>query len=191
LWLYLSWLPLFFLHNYQLNLTDSALFSFGVFLAGVIGDTFGGVLSDNLFRRSGEVTKARRNVIVTGFLGCCLFWLPILFIHQLVIIATCLSMAFFFADMIVGPIWAVPMDIAPRYAGTASGLMNIGFGFAGIISPVVFGLLIDRTGRWDVPFIFSHRAASGAMLSFFIRPDRAFEGGEARQATPVETPRCQ
>jgi hypothetical protein len=40
LWLYLSCLPLFFLHDYQLNLKDSALFSFGVFFAGGIGDTF-------------------------------------------------------------------------------------------------------------------------------------------------------
>jgi len=30
------------------------------------------------------------------------------------------------------PIWAVPMDIAPKYSGSASGMMNFGFGVAGI-----------------------------------------------------------
>src|SRR5260370_11081807 len=44
LWLYLSWLPLFFNHGFKLNLKNSALFSAGVFLAGVIGDTAGGVI---------------------------------------------------------------------------------------------------------------------------------------------------
>ena len=43
-------------------------------------------------------------------------------------IAICLSVAFFFAELIVAPIWAVPMDIAPEYSGTASGFMNFGFG---------------------------------------------------------------
>ena len=42
LWLYLTWLPQFFMHGYKLNLKNSALFSSGVFLAGVIGDTVGG-----------------------------------------------------------------------------------------------------------------------------------------------------
>jgi MFS family permease len=125
------------------------------------------------------VNKARRNVIVPGFLGSCLFLLPILFIHNVYIIAASLSLAFFFAELIVGPIWAVPMDIAPRYSGTASGLMNVGFGIAGIISPVVFGALIDWTGRWDVPFIASIGLLPiGAVLAFFMRPDRAFEPAE-------------
>src|SRR5207248_4362747 len=35
LWLYLNWLPSFFLHEYALNLQQSALFSSAVFFAGV------------------------------------------------------------------------------------------------------------------------------------------------------------
>src|SRR6266851_1955099 len=63
-----------------------------------------------------------------------------------------LSLAFFFAELIVAPIWAVPMDIAPRYAGTASGMMNFGSALAGIVSPLFFGYMIDRTGSWTWPF---------------------------------------
>jgi hypothetical protein len=42
----------------------------------------------------------------------------------------CLSLAFFSVELVVAPIWSVPMDIAPRYAGSASGIMNFGFGMA-------------------------------------------------------------
>ena len=69
--------------------------------------------------------------------------LPIVFVHDLLTVAICLSMAFFFAELIVAPIWAIPMDITPEYSGSASGFMNFGFGMAGIISPVVFGWAID------------------------------------------------
>jgi len=36
----------------SLNLKDSALFSAGVFFAGVVGDTLGGVVSDVILRRT-------------------------------------------------------------------------------------------------------------------------------------------
>jgi MFS family permease len=44
------------------------------------------------------------------------------------------------------------MDIAPKYSGSASGMMNFGFGVAGIISPFALGYLIDHTGSWTLPF---------------------------------------
>jgi sugar phosphate permease len=175
LWLYLNWLPSFFLHQYKLDLRKSALFAAGVFFAGVIGDTVGGMLSDRLLRRTGDVGKARISVIVVGFLGSFCFMLPILFIHDLLTVAICLSMAFFFAELIVAPIWAIPMDITPEYSGSASGFMNFGFGMAGIISPVVFGYAIDLTGRWDVPFVGSLVVLLlGALLALRCRPGERF-----------------
>lgn len=50
-------------------------------------------------------------------------------------------------ELVIAPLWSVPMDIAPNYAGTASSFMNVGFGLAGITSPLVFGWIIDRTGQ--------------------------------------------
>ncbi len=175
LWLYLNWLPSFFLHEYKLDLKKSALFAAGVFFAGVVGDTVGGIVSDRILRRTGDVGKARISVIVVGFLGSFCFMLPIVFVHDLLTVAICLSMAFFFAELIVAPIWAIPMDITPEYSGSASGFMNFGFGMAGIISPVVFGFAIDLTGRWDVPFIGSLGVLLvGAALALRCKPGERF-----------------
>jgi MFS family permease len=179
LWLFLSWIPSFFFQNYRLNLQSTALFSTGVFLAGVIGDTLGGVASDGLLRKTGSLVVARRYVIVFGFLGAFLFLLPVVLIHQLTVAAICLSLAFFFLELIVAPIWSIPMDIAPRYAGSASGMMNFGFGFAGIISPLSFGYLVDRTGGWVFPFVASLVLLPlGALLALRLRPDKPFVTAE-------------
>jgi MFS family permease len=175
LWLFLSWIPSFFFENYHLNLQASAMFSAGVLFAGVIGDTAGGVLTDRLLRRTGNLVLARRWVIVTGFLGALIFLCPVVLFHDLVVAAVCLSLAFFFAELIVAPIWAVPMDIAPRYAGSASAMMNFGFGLAGLVSPSSFGYLVDRTGSWVFPFICSILLLLvGAALAARLRPDQAF-----------------
>jgi MFS family permease len=179
LWLFLSWIPAFFFENYHLNLQASAMFSAGVLFAGVVGDTVGGVVSDRLLRRTGSLIVARRSVLVAGFLGAFVFLLPVVLIHDLTVAAVCLSLAFFFAELIVAPIWAVPMDIAPRYAGTASGMMNFGFGVAGLISPSSFGYLVDRTGSWVFPFIASIvLLLLGAVLASRLRPDQPFVEAE-------------
>jgi MFS family permease len=78
--------------------------------------------------------------------------------------------------MTIGPMWAIPMDIAPDYSGTASGMMNTGSALAAIISPVVGGYLIDKTGNWQLPFLGSMLLmVAGALLAFRMRPDSRFE----------------
>lgn len=180
LWVFITWMPTFFLNEYKLDLTKAAFFSSAVLFAGVIGDTVGGVLSDWIYRRTGDAGTARVSVIVLGFLGSFACTLPILFIKDLYTIAACLAGAFFFAELIVAPIWAVPMDIAPEFSGTASGFMNFGFGLAGMICPPVFGFIIDTTKRWDYPFIASlGLLLIGAVLAFTMRPGRRFEAKAA------------
>jgi len=176
LWLFLSWIPGFFFENYHLKLETSAIFSTGILFAGFVGDVTGGLTSDYLLRKTGSLLVARRSVMVAGFLGAFVFLIPVIVMHNLTVAAIFLSLALFSAELVVGPIWSVPMDIAPRYAGSASGMMNFGFGVAGLISPSSFGYLVDRTGSWVVPFIGSVvLLLLGAVLSSRLRPDQPFE----------------
>jgi MFS family permease len=69
LWLYLSWIPSYFLHSHGLDLKRSVLFASGVFFAGVVGDTLGGVVSDWLVRKTGDLRVARRNLVMIRLLG--------------------------------------------------------------------------------------------------------------------------
>jgi len=172
LWLYLSWIPQYFAQSYKLNLRDSSLFAAGVFFGGVVGDTLGGVVTDRIYERTRSRDKARRNLVVLGFLCSLAFMLPILFVHDVTTAAICLSAAFFFSEFTIGPMWAIPMDIAPKYSGTASGLMNTGSALAAIVSPVIAGYIIDKTGVWELPFIGSIvLLLLGSMLAFRMRPD--------------------
>jgi sugar phosphate permease len=177
LWLYLAWIPQFFLHSYKLDLKNSALFSAGVFFAGVIGDTLGGVMSDRVFEKTQSRNKARRNLVVAGFLCSLSFMLPVVVTHNLSVAAVCLSFAFFFAEFTIGPMWAIPMDIAPKFSGSASGLMNMGSALAAILSPLAFGFVIDKTGNWELPFIGSIALLFfGSILAFWMKPDDVLPG---------------
>jgi MFS family permease len=170
--LFFSWVPLFFLHGYGLNLKESAIFSSGVFLAGVVGDVLGGFLSDRVLKRTGNLKLARQGVIAFSLLGAFVFMIPVMISRDLTIVTLCLSGAFFMLELTIGPIWAVPMDVAERHAGTASGMLNTGAALATIISPVVFGAVIDATGNWSLPFVGSLLfLLLGAVMTLKIRPD--------------------
>jgi MFS family permease len=171
LWLYLAWIPSYFVHSYSLDLKSSSFFSAGVFFAGVLGDALGGIVSDWIFRKTGDLNKARRNLIVFSFLCSMSCLIPILFSHNLTLGAIYLGLGFFFAEFTIGPMWAIPMDIAVRYPGSASGLMSIGSPLAAIISPLVFGIVIDKTNNWNLPFLGSIALLFvGSIAAFWVKP---------------------
>jgi len=183
LWFFLAWIPSYFLHSYQLKLSSSALFAAGVFLAGTCGDFLGGVVSDRIFERTKSRIKARRNIIMFGFLISALFTLPVLMVHDLTTVVISLCVAFFFVEFTVGAFWAIPMDIAPRYSGFASGLMNSGAALAAITSPLLAGYVIDRTGQWEMAFVAGIALLLiGATVAIWIKPDEELEADDAAAA---------
>jgi len=182
LWLYLNWLPQFFLHEYKLDIARSALFSSAVFFAGVVGDLLGGLISDGILRRTGSLTRARRDVVVAGFACSFLFLLPMFLTRDRTLIVLSLGAAFFFAEIVIGPMWSIPMDIAAKYSGTAAGLMNTGSALAAVLSPLAFGIVADVTGDWHLPFAGSlGLLLLGAALAFTMHPERTFQEVPAAQ----------
>jgi len=179
LWLFLTWLPTFFAESYHLALKASALFTSAVFLAGIVGDTAGGLLSDAILKRTGDLNRARRDAIIVGFAGSLVFLLPVLFIHDALTITLTLAASLFFLEMTEGPIWAVPIDVAPNFAGTAGGIMSTAAGIAAVASPTAFGIMVDWSVSYSIPFVVSMAlAVVGIVLAFFVRPDRPIATGE-------------
>ena len=176
LWLYLNWLPSFFLHEYRLDLGHSALFASAVFSAGVAGDVVGGVMSDRILERTGDLQKARRNVVVAGFLGS--FLCPAADLRD--------ARAARHRAVPGGGALLRPRSSSGRcgrsrwtsrgkFSGTAAGLMNTGSALAAILSPLAFGYVADLTGDWHLPFVGSvGLLLLGAALSFTMHPERAF-----------------
>jgi sugar phosphate permease len=169
LWVYLTWLPSYLKESRGFDLRHLALFTALPLLAGVIGDTLGGVVSDRIYKVTGRLRLARCAVLVVGMGGSLAFLLPMVSVANPLTAVILLSASFFFLEITNPVLWTLPLDIAGKYAGTAGGMMNTGFGVAGMVSPVVFGYLIQKTGSYDVPFTISAALLlTGIIAALFI-----------------------
>ena len=160
LWVYLTWLPGYLQQSRGFPLASLALFAALPLIFATVGDTAGGVLSDQLLRRTGSLRIARNWQLFFGLLLAAATVIPAVMVRSPILAVIFLSISFFFLEMNNAVLWAIPMDVAPDFAGTAGGLMNTGFGVAGIVSPVVFAAIIQATGSWQLPFF----ATGGLML---------------------------
>jgi MFS family permease len=151
-WVFVSWLPLYFINRHHTDMKSSALLTSALFFGGLVGNTVGGVVSDALLKMTGRNRLARCSVILVSLLGAAALIAPCMFIDDLRIVVPLLAGAMFFLELTIAPVYAIPMDISKEYAGFGSGYVIMGVGLAGIVSPVVFGWLIDLTGNWNVPF---------------------------------------
>jgi sugar phosphate permease len=189
LWVFLTWLPSYLKDARGFDLKHLALFTSLPLLAGVVGDTLGGVMSDKLYKATGNLKLARRLMLFIGLFGSLVFILPVVRTQSAVLAVALLSASFFFLELTNAVLWSLPLDIAGPYAGTAGGMMNTGFGVAGMISPVVFGVLIQSTGSYEIPFwISAGLLAIGAVGSLFIDPTRKVSEFSSRESEGAGAP---
>ena len=182
LWLYLTWMPTFFQDQFGFDLAKSSLFTTATLIGGVLGDWLGGIFVDRLLLRTSNLRRSRMTGLWIGLAGTAVFVTPVIWLSGPVAIAVCLGVAFFFLELCNSPLWTIPMDIAPQHSGTASGLMNTGFGVAGIVAPPVVGAIVDHA-TWGLVFGLSAAIVVLGLIStrwISLRPLHHPELDEAR-----------
>jgi ACS family D-galactonate transporter-like MFS transporter len=186
LWVYLTWLPSYLKDARGFDLKAMAMFTALPLLAGVVGDTLGGMISDKLLKVTGNIRFARISVLFFGMVGALCFMVPMISAKDPMTAVFLLTMSFFCLELTNAVLWSLPIDIAGDYAGTASGMMNTGFGVAGMISPVVFGYLIQTTGSYTLPFMASAVLLGiGALAALFIDPTRTVRDHSNHASAPA------
>jgi len=189
LWFFLSWLPSYLVEYRHFTVIKTGLFASMPLMAGVMGDAFGGWLTDKLLLKTNNLKFARRSVAIVAMLGCGTATLFAAMSASPFTAVYCLTIAMFFLEMTIGPAWAVPMDIGGEFSGTVSGMMNMGGQFVGALSPTIFGYLVSR-GSWVAPFVVSAGLlfVGAAIWAFWIDPEQSvIDKGEGTSGPVVNT----
>jgi sugar phosphate permease len=171
---YLTWYPTYLREHRHLTLQALGLIGSLPLFAGMLGDLTGGTLSDLFFKRTGNAKFARRIVAAPGFLLAGIFVIPAAMTHDALASVLFLAVSFFFLEFVIGPAWAVPMDVGGQFSGTVTGIMNMAGALAASLTAIVYGGLFDR-GFWIAPFFVSAGVMlAGALIwTFLIDPERS------------------
>jgi sugar phosphate permease len=174
LWFFLTWLPSYLIEYRHFTIIKTGLFASMPLAAGVVGDAFGGWLTDKLLVKTGNCKFSRRFVAIVAMLGCGMFTMFAALSASPNATVYFLTGAMFFLEMNIGPAWAVPMDVGGEFSGTVSGMMNMAGQLVGALSPTVFGIFASR-GAWVAPFSVSAGLLfiGAAIWAFWIDPEQS------------------
>ena len=178
---YVTWFPVYLLEYRHLSLQAVGVLAAAPLVAAMIGDVAGGVLTDAIYRRTGRLSLARRAVAAPAMTLAALLLIPAATTSDTVTAILCLSASNFFLELVLGPAWAVPMDVGGSFSGIVTAVMNMMGAIGASISPLMFGMLVQQ-GSWITPFFVTAGVLIGGALiwTFLIDPERSVVSPESQ-----------
>ncbi|WP_233834542.1 MFS transporter [Paraburkholderia sp. ZP32-5] len=168
---FLTWFPTYLATERHMAWLKIGFFAIMPFIAASIGVMFGGVFSDWLLRRGKSPNVARKLPIIAGLLLASTIILAN-YVDSNVVVIAILSVAFF-AQGMAALGWTLVSDIAPEgLLGVTGGIFNFAANLAGIVTPLVVGLIVAATGSFVGALVFiGVIALIGALSYIFVVGD--------------------
>jgi ACS family glucarate transporter-like MFS transporter len=144
IYFFLTWFPSYLKDARGLDLAQLGTLGTLPGITAIAGGWIAGIVADRRIRAGADVTRVRKAVMVGGLLGgaAIVFAAPAKSVY-----VALLFLAISYASLAIAAtgIWSLPGDVAPssRHVASIGGIQNFASNIAGIISPYVFGLLLD------------------------------------------------
>lgn len=167
MYFFLTWFPTYLIMAKQLPMLKAGLYAVIPYIGALCGVLLGGYWSDAMLRRGATLSKARKTPIICGLL-CSMTIMTANYVDSLNAIIAIMSIAFFGQGM-AAIIWSTVGDIAPVDSiGLAGGVFNFIGNLAGIITPIVIGVILQMTGSFVGAMIFISCIAAIGIFSFIF-----------------------
>jgi MFS transporter, ACS family, D-galactonate transporter len=164
---FLTWFPTYLATERHMGWLKVGFFAVMPFLAAAVGVMFGGWVSDFLLKRTGSANIARKLPIIFGLLGASTI-ISANYVSSDALVITILSIAFFGQGM-VGLGWTLISDVAPKnLMGLTGGIFNFCANLAGIVTPLVIGFIVAKTGSFFYALSYVGAAALVGALSYIF-----------------------
>jgi MFS transporter, ACS family, D-galactonate transporter len=164
---FLTWFPSYLATERHMEWIKVGFAAVLPFVAATIGVVSGGVLSDFLLRKTGSANIGRKLPVILGLLLASSIVAANYLASDSLVIAV-MSVAFF-GQGLCNLGWTLITDVAPkRLIGLTTGLFNLCANLAGIVTPLVVGLVVKITGSFAWALVFIATLALGGVLSYLF-----------------------
>lgn len=164
---FVTWFPIYLVKARGMSIMEAGFTAAAPALCGFIGGVFGGVISDVLLKRTGNLDIARKTPLLLGMLlATCI--MACVWIEQEWLVVVVMALAFF-GKGVASLGWAVVSDVSPKQmAGVTGGVFNTFGNVAGIVTPIVIGYIVKATGSFDGALIFVGVHCVITILAYFL-----------------------
>lgn len=177
---FLTWFPSYLATERGMDFLHSGFAASLPYIAASVGVLLGGQISDGIIKRTGSATIGRKLPVVAGLLLTSTMVIANYVESNAVVIAV-MSIAFFGQGMVnLG--WTLISDVAPKsLIGLSGGLFNLCANLAGIVTPIVIGVVVGATGSFygALAYIATLGLVGAAAYIFILGPVERIELPEA------------
>jgi len=131
-------------------------------------------LTDGVYKKTGKLKLARRIVAAPSMLASAACLIPAATTHSASTAVICLTASLFFLEMVIGPAWAVPMDVGGEIQRHRDRHHEYG-GSHGRFSLSRYFRFFRQRSSWIAPFLVTAgMLLSGALIwTFLIDPEKS------------------
>ncbi|HZZ09574.1 MAG TPA: MFS transporter [Paraburkholderia sp.] len=168
---FLTWFPTYLVTERHMPWLKVGLVAVLPFIAASVGTLAGGWISDAMLRRGISLNWSRKLPVIAGLLAASSIVLAN-YVDSTAAVIGILCVAYF-AQGMSALAWMIVSDIAPKgLLGLSGGLFNLFANAAGIVTPLVIGLIVNATGSFGYALAFiSAVTLVGALSYIFVVGD--------------------
>lgn len=160
----ITWLPTYLVKARGFSLVQMAQISALVYGMHALSCSFIGWFSDRQIERGGDANRVRKTSMIIGSLGVAAMLLACAHASRDACVALLLSVGFFFG-FLQPQIFAAAQTLGgSRAAGKWMALQNMLGNFAGVLAPLLTGIVVERTTSFDWAFGLASLSAVAAAL---------------------------
>ncbi|MFO1501119.1 MAG: MFS transporter [Verrucomicrobiota bacterium] len=176
-YLLVTWLPDYLVNVRQLTILKAGIYASLPFLIFGVSQPIGGWIADSLVRAGWDETRTRKGIVTLAFLT------GLLLIPAALAESANMALLLLMLGCLVGLSTANQLVILqscapPEQVGLWTGIYNFVGNLAGIIAPLVTGLLIQEYGSYTPAFVLAAVMIAAGQLSYW------FLVGDLKKQTP-------
>ncbi len=164
-WFFLTWFPIYLAQARHMSILKVGFAAAVPGLCGGFGGILGGVISDRLLRNGHSLSFSRKAPIMAG-MALSMTMIACNYAQAQSLMLFLMSISFFGKG--IGALgWTVISDTSPKgLVGINGALFNLFGNMAGIVTPIVIGYLVQKTGSFNDALIFVSLTALCAIVSY-------------------------
>jgi ACS family hexuronate transporter-like MFS transporter len=170
---FLTWFPSYLVMAHNVSIKNMSLVTMIPWLIGFVGMAGGGFASDYLVRRTGNLMRGRKLMIVACLIGSSISVALCALTTSPTGAVALMSLGVFFMYATISSYWAIIQDtVRSKNVGGVGGFVHFLSNIAGIIAPSATGFLVQNSGSFTSAFLLTGGlGVAGALaVAVFAKP---------------------